>query len=145
MRRARPFPWIDATRNGNAARLRFAGCTIDVSQRSLVRGDHPVVVEPRVFDFLVFLIEHRERVVSTEELVDAVWEGAAVTTSSLSRAVYKARLAVGDDGEAQRIIRTHHGRGFRFVATVSSLAPAARDLELVHPARPAGIAVGSSS
>jgi len=127
MRRNQRFPWIDARRGGNAARLRFAECAIDVAQRSLERRGLPVEVEPRVFDFLVFLIEHRERVVSTEELVDAVWEGATVTASSLSRAVYKARLAVGDDGEAQRIIRTIHGRGFRFVAPVICHEPALVD------------------
>ena len=127
MRRTRRFPLVEVKRTGNAARHVFAGCAIDVARRSLERGGELVEVEPRVFDFLVFLIEHRDRVVSTEELVDAIWEGAAVTLSSLSRAVYKARLAVGDDGEAQRIIRTVHGRGFRFVAGMSCQEPAAVD------------------
>jgi len=100
------------------SRLRFDGCQIDVATRCLTRNGEPVHLEPRVFDLLVFLIERNDRVVSSDEILDTLWEGAAVTPSSLSRAVYKARRAVGDDGEKQGIIATLHGRGFRFVAPV---------------------------
>jgi len=125
MREADRSEWLDASRPQEPSRFRFAGCEIDVAKRSVERRGEPVEVEPRVFDVLVFLIEHRERVVSAEELLDALWGGAAVTPSSLSQAVYKARLAVGDDGERQCVIRTVHRRGFRFVAPVPSEIPEA--------------------
>src|SRR5262245_55926279 len=83
------------------SRLRFNGCQIDVATRRLTRNGEPVHVEPLVFDLLVFLIERNDRVVSPDEILDRLWEGAAVTPSSLSRTVYKARRAVGDDGEKQ--------------------------------------------
>lgn len=98
------------------APLRFDACELDAAHRRLTRDGRPVEVQPKVFDLLVYLIEHRDRVVSCDELLLAIWGGVVVTPSSLSQAVHRARLAVGDDGERQRVIGTVHARGFRFVA-----------------------------
>jgi DNA-binding winged helix-turn-helix (wHTH) protein len=108
----------DAGATHEPSRLCFGACEIDAATRCLERNGEPVKVEPRVFDVLIFLIERRERVVSSGELLDALWRGVSVTSSSLSRAVCKARVAVGDDGEKQRIIATAQRHGFRFVAPV---------------------------
>jgi DNA-binding winged helix-turn-helix (wHTH) protein/RecA/RadA recombinase len=83
------------------------------------RGNGEVVaVEPQVFDVLRVLVEHADRVVTKDELLDSVWGTRFVTESALTSRIKDARKAVGDDGRAQRVIRTAHGRGYRFVATV---------------------------
>jgi DNA-binding winged helix-turn-helix (wHTH) protein len=116
---------LDEGPDPERSRLRFGACELDAATRSLARHGEPVPVQARVFDLLVFLIERHDRVVSSDELLDTLWGGVAVTPSSLSRAIYKARLAVGDDGEKQGVIATVRGRGFRFVAPVRSQALAA--------------------
>jgi pimeloyl-ACP methyl ester carboxylesterase/DNA-binding winged helix-turn-helix (wHTH) protein len=80
-----------------------------------------VAVEPQVFDVLVYLVRHRDRVVSKEELLDEVWGDRFVSESALTSRIKAARRAIGDDGANQRIIRTLHGRGYRFVADVDEL------------------------
>ncbi len=74
-------------------------------------------VEPRVLDLIVYLAAQAPRVVTRDELLEKVWRGASVSDAALSRAVREARRALGDDGAAQRIIKTVHGRGYSFVAT----------------------------
>ena len=86
-----------------------------------------VAVEPQVFDVLVHLLRHRDRVVSKEELLDEVWGDRFVSESALTSRIKAARRAIGDDGASQRIIRTLHGRGYRFVADVDELAPSGAD------------------
>lgn len=101
------------------SRYLFGDCELEVSTRSLEREQTSVAVEPKVFDLLVYLIEHRSRVLSHEELLDAVWPGVAVAPAAIARAIKEARRSVGDDGRRQSIIATVHGRGYRFVAQVS--------------------------
>jgi TolB-like protein/DNA-binding winged helix-turn-helix (wHTH) protein len=102
-------------------RVEFGDYRLDTEQRSLMLRGERVPVEPRVFDLLAYLIDRRERAVSTDELLDAVWPGVSVNPTSLSQAIHKARQAVGDDGERETVLRTEHGHGFRFVAEVSLL------------------------
>src|SRR5690606_27026257 len=97
---------------------RFKDCEVDpASYRLLVKGE-VVAIEPRVFELVVYLIEHRDRVVSKEELFERLWAGKYVTESTLTRAVYEARRALGDDSRQQHIIKTLHSRGYQFVAAV---------------------------
>ncbi|HEX6166122.1 MAG TPA: winged helix-turn-helix domain-containing protein, partial [Acidimicrobiales bacterium] len=105
-------------------RFRFAGCELDTGAYRLEVGGRPEPVEPQVFDLLVYLIEHRDRVVPKEELLDNIWGDRFVSESALTSRLKSARRAVGDDGRAQRIIRTAHGRGYQFVAPVEEAAPA---------------------
>jgi pimeloyl-ACP methyl ester carboxylesterase/DNA-binding winged helix-turn-helix (wHTH) protein len=99
---------------------------IDLERFEIRRGGHPVPVEPQVFDVLRYLVEHRDRVVMREELLDNVWGDRFVSESALTSRIKDARRAVGDDGQSQQVIRTVHGRGYRFVAEVSEhVAPAA--------------------
>jgi predicted ATPase/DNA-binding winged helix-turn-helix (wHTH) protein len=98
----------------------FAEVELDTGSFELRRrGSREVIaVEPQVFDVLRFLVEHADRVVSKEELLDSVWGTRFVTESAITSRIKTARRAVGDDGRAQQVIRTVHGRGYRFVATV---------------------------
>ncbi|HEX6424753.1 MAG TPA: winged helix-turn-helix domain-containing protein [Acidimicrobiales bacterium] len=99
-------------------RFRFAGCELDTGAYRLEVAGRPEPVEPQVFDLLVYLIEHRDRVVPKEELLDSIWGDRFVSESALSSRLKSARRAVGDDGRTQRVIRTVHGRGYQFVAPV---------------------------
>jgi len=105
-------------------RFSFGEYQLDTEARSLQRSGQAVHIEPKVFDLLVYLIEHRERVASPDELLEALWPETHVGPAALSVAVRKAREAVGDDGDHQAVLLTKHGRGFRFVANVE-VVPAA--------------------
>lgn len=96
----------------------FENFVLDVKKHELRRGSDLVAVEPQVFALLIHLIEQRERVVSKEELIEAIWEGRFVSDSVVSSRIKSARKALGDDGRTQRYIKTLHGTGFRFIAMV---------------------------
>ena len=96
----------------------FEGFALDAGRRELRRGGDLIAVEPKVFDLLVHLIANRERVVSKDDLIAAVWGGRIVSESALTTAINAARAALGDSGEAQRLIRTLPRKGFRFVGEV---------------------------
>ena len=98
--------------------LAFAGCELDTGAFELRRDGSVVAMEPQVFEVLAFLVRHRDRLVSKEELLDEVWGDRFVSESALTSRIKAARRAVGDDGSAQAVIRTVHGRGYRFVADV---------------------------
>ena len=95
--------------------LAFEGFELDLATFELRRDGSPVPMEPQAFDVLVHLVRHRDRVVSKEELMDEVWGGRFVTETAVTSRIKQARRALGDDGQAQRMIRTVHGRGYRFV------------------------------
>ena len=97
----------------------FASCMIDTAKRELRNAGTIVAVEPKVFDLLLHLIEHGERVVTKDELVETIWQGRAISDSALSSCIKAARRVIGDDGRRQSLIRTIHGRGFRFIGDVS--------------------------
>jgi DNA-binding winged helix-turn-helix (wHTH) protein/predicted ATPase len=97
----------------------FAACELDTNTYELRRDGKVIRVEPQVYDVLVYLIEHRDRVVAKEELLDEVWKTRFVTESTLTTRIKEVRRAVGDDGRLQRVVRTVHGRGYRFVADVA--------------------------
>src|SRR5438270_1123802 len=103
---------------GHDASIRFEDCSLDRDRRELRLGGDIVPVEPKVFDLLRYLIQHRERVVSRDELLDAVWNGRIVSDSALATCINAARVAIGDSGEAQGLIKTLPRRGFRFIGAV---------------------------
>jgi DNA-binding winged helix-turn-helix (wHTH) protein/pimeloyl-ACP methyl ester carboxylesterase len=103
-------------------RYRFGDCSLDTDLFELRRAGEPVKVEPQVFDVLACLLRHRDRLVTKEELLDSVWGDRFVSESALTSRMKAARRALGDDGQEQRYIRTIHGRGYRFVATVEEIA-----------------------
>jgi pimeloyl-ACP methyl ester carboxylesterase/DNA-binding winged helix-turn-helix (wHTH) protein len=114
----------------------FDDCLVDPGRFELRRGGAVEHVEPQVFDVLVHLIKHRERVVTKTELLDTVWGDRFVSESALASRLKSARRAVGDDGSAQRIIRTVFGRGYQFVAPVVEHLPAAAGVPTAPAATP---------
>ena len=84
----------------------FGNCEIHCDRRELHRNGSLIRVEPQVFDVLVHLVRHRDRVVSKEELIRAVWDGRVVSDDALTSRVSAARRAIGDTGAEQRFIRT---------------------------------------
>jgi TolB-like protein/DNA-binding winged helix-turn-helix (wHTH) protein/Flp pilus assembly protein TadD len=99
-------------------RYLFENCALDTDRRELHREGVPVSVEPQVFDLLVHLIRHRDRVVSKDDLLAAVWQGRTVSDSALFNRINAARKAIGDSGEQQRLIKTLPRKGLRFIGTV---------------------------
>jgi pimeloyl-ACP methyl ester carboxylesterase len=96
----------------------FEGFELDLAAYELRREGSAVPMEPQAFDVLVHLVRHRERVVPKEELMDEIWGGRFVTETAVTSRIKQARRALGDDGQSQRLIRTVHGRGYRFIADV---------------------------
>jgi DNA-binding winged helix-turn-helix (wHTH) protein/tetratricopeptide (TPR) repeat protein len=98
----------------------FDDFQLDPQKRELVSSTGPVAVEPRVLDALTYLIRHRDRVVSKDELLQQVWQAEHLSDGAVARCIMEARRAVGDDGEG-RVIKTAHGRGYRFIASVEEV------------------------
>jgi predicted ATPase/DNA-binding winged helix-turn-helix (wHTH) protein len=96
----------------------------------LRRGGEEIRVEPQVFDVLAYLVNHRGAVVRKEELLDAIWGDRFVSESALTTRIKAVRKAVGDDGSQQLIIRTVHGKGYEFVATVVEVEEGQTDAAL---------------
>ena len=99
--------------------FRFGDHVLDIERRELRRGAEPVALEPQVFDLLVYLVRNRSRVVSKDDLIHDVWGGRIVSDSALTTRLNAARKAVDDSGAAQRVIRTMHRKGVRFIGEVS--------------------------
>ena len=102
----------------------FGDYALDLDRRELRRGSGLIPVGPQVFDLLVYLVQNRERVVSKDDVLKAVWSGRIVSESTLTSHINAARKAVGDSGEAQSLIRTVARKGFRFVGAVTEEPPA---------------------
>jgi TolB-like protein/DNA-binding winged helix-turn-helix (wHTH) protein/tetratricopeptide (TPR) repeat protein len=98
--------------------FRFANFEIDVARHELRRAGAILHIEPQVFDLLVHLVSHRDRIVSKDELFDAVWQGRIVSEATLSSRISAARRVLGDSGNDQTLIRTVHKRGFRFIGNI---------------------------
>ena len=133
---------------------KFNNFSLDTEQYRLCHSDKSVSIEPLAFDLLVYLIEHRDRVVTREELLDNLWEGKVVTHSALGGRLKVARQAVKDNGKKQAVIKTLHGRGYQFIAEVSEqceksttaatrldTADTANDLETYNRVKKPSIAV----
>jgi TolB-like protein len=101
-----------------AMSYQFGPFELDLARVELRRGGQPCPLEPQVFTLLAFLVEHRERLVSRDEILEKVWDGRIVSDSAIASRIKSARKVLGDDGKSQRFIRTIHGHGFRFVAEV---------------------------
>jgi TolB-like protein/Flp pilus assembly protein TadD len=114
-----PQALADLTISG-ASKLLFSfdHCSIDTDRRELRYEGELRSVEPQVFDLLEFLIRNRDRMVSRDDVLAAVWNGRIVSESTLASRINAARTAIGDNGEDQRLIRTILRRGIRFVGAV---------------------------
>ncbi|MEM1111889.1 MAG: winged helix-turn-helix domain-containing protein [Pseudomonadota bacterium] len=100
----------------------FGDFELDLARSELRRQGQALGVEPQVFALISFLIERRDRLVSRDEILESLWQGRVVSDSALASRIKSARQALGDDGKTQRVIRTIHGKGLRFVADVNLAA-----------------------
>jgi TolB-like protein/Flp pilus assembly protein TadD len=99
-------------------RYLFEEYSFDTDRRELHRDADLVPVTPQVFDLLDYLIRNRERVVSKDELINAIWDGRSVSDAALTTRLNAARTAIDDSGEEQRFIKTLPRKGFRFVGAI---------------------------
>ncbi|MEL6265991.1 MAG: transcriptional regulator, partial [Pseudomonadota bacterium] len=120
---------------------RFNEILLDRGRRELKDGGNPISVEPKVFDVLLYLIEHRDRMVGRDELLDACWSGTHVSDGTLSRCISRVRQAIGQARDAAEPIHTVHGRGYRFIGEVEEVdtgtAPEASTPQAAEMAAPA--------
>jgi len=100
-------------------RYRFAQFELNIERYELLCEGTAQAVEPLVFDLIAYLAAHPNRVISRDEVVDAVWQGRAISDATISSAIKSARRALHESGEAQGFIRTIRGRGFEFQAQVT--------------------------
>jgi len=98
----------------------FEDFVLDAERRELRRAGDLIAVEPQVFDLIDYLVRNRERVVTRDDLLDAIWNGRVVSESTLASRINAARRALNDTGEKQRLIRTVARKGVRFVGEVGS-------------------------
>src|SRR5688572_32335887 len=103
----------------------FGDCVLDPDRRELKRRAEVIPVGPQVFDLLLHLVRNRERVVTKDGLLDAVWDGRIVSESTLTSHINAVRKAIGDSGAEQHLIRTIARKGFRFVGDVREVETSA--------------------
>ena len=96
-------------------RFAFEDCLLDDERRELTLRGQPVSIGPQVFDLLLYLVLHHDRVVSKDELLRAVWSGRIVSESTVASHINAVRKAIEDTGSQQRLLRTVARKGFRFV------------------------------
>ena len=99
-------------------RYLFEDYVLNTGRRELHRGADIVSVAPQVFDLLDYLIRNRARVVSKDDLINAIWNGRIVSDAALTTRLNAARCAIGDSGAEQRLIKTLPRKGFRFIGQV---------------------------
>ena len=106
---------------------RFAHCTLDTQLHTLCQDGQRALLSPKVFEVLCYLIAHRARVISKQELCEHVWDGLAISEATLESCIHAVRRSLGDNGQAQRVIKTQRGYGYRFIAMVETLPAAATE------------------
>ena len=128
---------------------RFDDFLVDPEAWRLSRGGEEIHLEPVVLELLLYLIAHRERLVTRHELMDTVWGDTVISEAALTKAVARLRKALGDDSVTHRYLETVRSRGYRFVADVeeiestdqSALAPGKARAAAARRATQAGAAV----
>src|SRR5258705_4448702 len=98
---------------------RFGQFVLDPSRRTLSRADSPVSLTPKAFDVLLFLAQNPNRLVTKEELLQAVWGDTFVEEGNLTQYISHLRKALGDNSEDTRLIVTIARKGYQFTADVT--------------------------
>ncbi|MDX0618499.1 CadC-family transcriptional regulator [Sinorhizobium medicae] len=120
----------------------FGDYVLDRERRELTLRGQVVSVGPQVFDLLLHLVGTRDRVVSKDELLQAVWGGRIVSESTITSHINAVRKAIGDTGGEQRLVRTVARKGFRFVADIR-IAESAEALQPAGPGSAGHTSLGS--
>ena len=105
----------------------FEDYELDPQRYELHRRGTPCPLEPQGFDVLVYLVQHRDRVVTKQELLEHLWPDQFVSESTLTQRLMIVRKTLGDSGRTQRYIKTIHGRGYRFMVAVEERPDARSD------------------
>jgi TolB-like protein/Tfp pilus assembly protein PilF len=114
--------------------FRFEDFELDTARFELRSDGTRVHVEPQVLSLLILLAENAARMVSKDEVIEKIWDGRIVSESAVAARIKAARKAIGDDGKTQRLIRTIHGKGFRFVGKLADVcAQATSSPTLLQP------------
>lgn len=100
---------------------RFGPCDLDTTRHTLTRDGEAVHVEPQVFQLLELLVSRQGELVTRDEIIEVVWQGRIVSEAAISSRINAARVAVGDDGRRQSVIRTVTRRGLQLVGSVEVL------------------------
>ncbi len=98
--------------------VRFDDFEVDRERYELRRDGNTIALEPLVFDLLLYFVDHPDRVLSRDQLIEGVWKGRIVSDATVAGAVKSLRRALGDSGETQKYLQTLRGRGFRFQAEI---------------------------
>lgn len=107
---------------------RFGEFHLDLAAGWLRRGNREVELPPKAFQVLCYLVEHHDRLVPKQELMEKLWKDTFVTDDALVQAVTAIRRAFGDDAEQPRYIRTKPRVGYQFVAPVEVEAAAGSEV-----------------
>jgi len=121
-----------STAGEGRVRYRFAGFELDIGRREFQVAGETHSLEPQVFDLLRHFVENPDRLITRDELIEAVWDGRVVSDATVSARINAARRAVGDSGARQELIKTVPRRGFRFIVQVEGVEDS-----LATPAGPA--------
>jgi DNA-binding winged helix-turn-helix (wHTH) protein len=97
------------------AKFAFAEFVLDLGLYQLQRYGHAIHLTPKNFDLLAYLVQHRDRTVTKQELLDAVWANVFVSESVLPRCIHEIRRVLGDSSQQSRFVETVRGRGYRFI------------------------------
>ena len=117
--------------------IRFGDCEIDVAGFTLRRDGDVCDVEPQVLELLLYLARNPDRLITKDDLIANVWQGRVVSDTTITSRIKSARQAIGDNGTQQKLIRTVHGRGIRFIGDVKDTARPAPAAPVVEKARSA--------
>jgi TolB-like protein/Tfp pilus assembly protein PilF len=125
---------------------RFADLELDTSRYQIRRGSEVLAVQPQVFDVLLYLVAHHDRIVSKDELLEKVWNGRFISETTLSSRIKAVRQLIGDTGKEQALLRTVRNRGFRYVGDVEAALSGSRQIAAaagtnLRDSSPTGIAV----
>jgi DNA-binding winged helix-turn-helix (wHTH) protein len=112
----------------------FADCILDTRLYTLYRGGTVIRLRPKAFHVLQYLLEHRDHVVTKDELCAQVWPGQFISDATLEGCITLARRAIGDSERVQRFIESRRGYGYRFVGTVQVETVSLPDEEAVTAA-----------
>ena len=113
---------------------RFDRFQADDDAFRLTADGSPVPLEPKTLRLLLYLIRHRGRLVRKQELLDAIWQDAAVTENALTRSIGLLRKALDDDSREPRFIETVPTAGYRFIAQVETIASQPAQISPSEPA-----------
>lgn len=117
----------------------FEDYEVDLEQFTLRHLGVPQHLEPQVFDVLVYLVQNHQRLVPKQELLDHIWPESYITEAALNSRLMAARKAIGDSGREQRLIKTVHGRGYRFVGDVVEVVEGGGPEPATDGALPGGV------